>query len=75
MTNPYRRSPPHFEIPDELTVAARRDDLILGFVMLVLGAPRVVMALAAHETFGAETTVAAITTFLGVILLVTRPRR
>jgi hypothetical protein len=53
---------------------ARWDDIVLAVLMLVLAAPRVVLALAHHEAFGAETTVAAIFTALGLLLLATANR-
>jgi hypothetical protein len=60
-----RREPP----PDEMKKAARWDDRILAFVMIVLGGLRGVIGLASHETFGAEATIATIVAVLGVLLL------
>ena len=68
-------APIKLERPDEMKTAARWDDRVLAIVMLVLGVPRVVIALADHESFGAEATVAAITAGLGLLLYFgTRPR-
>lgn len=77
MPNPYRRAPTQSRPPvaDELKTGARWDDLVLGALMLTLAGPRVVFALIDHETFGAETTVAAVALALGLLLLVARPRR
>jgi hypothetical protein len=66
---------PRLEAPDELKTAARWDDRILALVMLVLGGPRVILAFAEHETFGAEATIAAIVAGLGLLLLLTTGRR
>lgn len=69
---PYRHTARNSERPpDEMTAAARRDDLILGGLMLLLAVPRVILALATHETFGAESSIAAVAAGLGVLLLVT----
>lgn len=75
MSTPYRRAPTEPPVADDLTRAARWDDLVLGVLLLVLAAPRIVFALATRETFGAETTIAAIAVALGLLLLLTRPRR
>lgn len=63
--------------PDEMKTAARWDDRILAFLMIGLAGPRVMLALADHEVFGTEATVAAIVAGLGLLLLLasTRPRR
>jgi len=64
------------EPPDEMKTAARWDDRILAVVMLVLGLPRIIIAISDHETFGAEATIAAIVSGLGLLLLLTsRTRR
>jgi hypothetical protein len=60
--------------PDDLKSAARWDDRILAIVMLGLGLPRVILAFADHETFGAEPTIAAIVAGLGLLLLLTTRR-
>jgi hypothetical protein len=73
MPTPYRRAPTDVR-PDELKTAARWDDRILGIVMVLLGAPRVVVGLVSHETFGAEATVASIVASLGLLLLFTTRR-
>lgn len=64
------------EPPDEMKTAARWDDRILAIVMLGLGLPRIILAFAEHENFGAEATIAAIVAGLGLLLLLTsrRPR-
>lgn len=63
------------EAPDEMRTAARWDDRILAILMIGLGAPRVILALAEHETFGAEATIATIVVGLGLLLLLTTARR
>ena len=76
MQNPYRR--PHTKpeaVTDELKAGARWDDRILAIVLLLLAGPRVVIAFATHEKFGAEATVAAIAACLGVLLLLAGRRR
>lgn len=49
----------------------RRDDCLLGAIMIALGGWRVVLALLLDESFGVESTIAAIMTGLGVLLLIT----
>ena len=75
MPHPYRRAPSHERAETEMTSAARWDDRILGLVMLVLAAPRVVIAFATHERFGAEASVAAVAAALGLLLLLIKPTR
>ena len=75
MPTPYRRAPTEVPVADELTRGARWDDYVLGGLMVVLAGPRVVLALVDHETFGAETTIAAVVMALGLLLLLTRARR
>jgi hypothetical protein len=58
-----------------MKTAARWDDRILAVVMIGLGLPRVILALAEHETFGAEASIAAIVAGLGVLLLLAGRRR
>ena len=54
--------------------APRTDHLVLGLLMIVLGGIRVAIAIAAHETFGAEATVSLITVCLGILLVAWRRR-
>ncbi|MEO8701144.1 MAG: hypothetical protein ABI867_13930 [Kofleriaceae bacterium] len=54
---------------------ARWDDLVLGMLLIVLGGFRVVLALSENEKFGAEATLAAVTTGLGFLVLVSAWRR
>jgi hypothetical protein len=68
---PYRKPPRDPDGSDE-PAAARWDDRVLGFLMIALGAPRVVIALAQHEHFGAEATLAAIMAGLGLLILAAR---
>lgn len=68
---PVRR----LEAPDEMKTAARWDDRILAILMLGLAGPRVILALVDHETFGAESTIAAIVASLGLLLLLSSTRR
>ena len=65
MLHPYRRA--NRASGDEQGVAARWDDRVLAALMIALGAPRVVLALASHEHFGAEATLAAIAACLGLL--------
>ena len=75
MPHPYRRAPRPERAETEMTSAARWDDRILGLVMLVLAAPRVVLAFATHECFGAEATIASVAVALGLLLLLLTPSR
>lgn len=63
-----------FVPPDALKTAARWDDRILAIVMIGLGVPRAILAMAQHETFGAESTIAALVAVLGVLLLLSTRR-
>ena len=54
---------------------ARWDDLVLGLLLLVLGGLRVVLAVADHERFGVEATLATIVTGLGVLILLSTVTR
>lgn len=56
MSNPYR-------VP-----AARWDDYVLSVMLIVLGTIRVTLALANHEPFEVEATIAAVMVGLGVLL-------
>ena len=75
MLNPYRKAARDRHAGDEHTVASRWDDRVLGLLMIGLGAPRVVLALANHEPFGAEATLASIVACLGLLILASRPSR
>ncbi len=77
MQPPYRNAPHGTELPrpDEMKAAARWDDRILALVMMVLAVPRVVLAVTAHEPFGAEATIAVIVAGLGLVLMMSTRRR
>ncbi len=69
MHNPFRKPGSG---RDSRATAARWDDRVLGLLMIVLGAPRVVIALVLREHFGAEASLAAIMTSLGLLILASR---
>ncbi len=75
MPNPARYTSARLHRPDEMKTAARWDDRILSLVMLVVSVPRVVLALATGESFGAESSVAAVVAGLGFLLLSSTRRR
>jgi hypothetical protein len=65
MLNPYRVAPAEI---DERVGPSRSDDRVLGVLMLVLGGLRVGLAVAMDEVWGAEVTIAALMTALGLVL-------
>jgi protein-S-isoprenylcysteine O-methyltransferase Ste14 len=62
-------------IREEPIEGARWDDLVLSTLLIVLGGFRVVLAVTEHERWGAESTLAAVTTFIGLLLLLSAIRR
>jgi hypothetical protein len=67
---PYR---PLYVADDEARDSAAPEDRALAVLLIVLGAVRVVPAIATGETFGAEATVAAIMVVLGVVMSIRLP--
>ena len=68
--NPYRTPADRGEIVARRE--SRYDDLVLGILMLAIGGLRVGLAIGGGEPWGAEVSLAAIVTALGVFLLVFR---
>jgi hypothetical protein len=54
---------------------ARWDDFVLAVLLIVVGGFRVALALETDERWGAEATLAAVTTFLGFLVLLSAWRR
>lgn len=67
MLNPYRKS----VAVDEPAAVDRRDDTILGAMLVALSSWRVVLAIATDEQFGVEATGALIMSCLGLLLVAT----
>lgn len=65
MLNPYRKH----AAEHHPAAIDRRDDLILGALMIALSSWRVALALATHEQFGVEATAALIMSCLGLVLV------
>ena len=68
--SPYR-TPPAPDLGEERD-DARRDDRVLAFGLLLIGGIRVALALALHEVFGAESTIALVMVVVGIVLLLRR---
>jgi hypothetical protein len=69
---PYRTPPT--ETSEGPASDPTSDDRILGLVLLVLGAARVIVGIAEHEIFGAEATGAMLMLAFAIVLLIPRRR-
>jgi hypothetical protein len=65
---PYRI--PSRQSVERAAPARDHDDLVVAGLLTIIGAIRVAIAVAGHERFGAEATIAAMMLVLGVIGLI-----
>lgn len=70
--SPYRESPTP---ADETTTRAPGEEWVLAVVLVLLGAVRVVVALATGEELAADATIAALLGAIGCVLLAQLVRR
>jgi len=63
--SPYRESP----TPAEESPRAPGEEWVLAVVLAVIGGARVIIALASHEDFAADVTIAALVGAIGCLLL------
>ncbi|HEU0035173.1 MAG TPA: hypothetical protein VFQ53_31325 [Kofleriaceae bacterium] len=72
---PYRTAARSANHAPRDVMADAHDDHVLGALLLVIGGFRVASALAEHEAFGAEPTIALVMVALALALLLRRSRR